>query len=98
MLKTLDYNILKTGPGDLPPDPPPACPPVPVPAPTLSGFGRTVMTEIYALFNAHPKLAARLPRLSLGDWPTPLAPLPSLAAAHPIGSALLHPRQAVGGP
>ena len=35
----------------------------------------------YALFEAYPGLAARLPRLPLGSWPTPLVAAPKLAAA-----------------
>lgn len=35
----------------------------------------------YALFETYPSLAARLPRLPLGSWPTPLEPAPKLVAA-----------------
>ncbi len=38
------------------------------------------MAPAYALFKTHPKLAANLPQLLLGNWPTPLQPLPRLAA------------------
>jgi 1-aminocyclopropane-1-carboxylate deaminase/D-cysteine desulfhydrase-like pyridoxal-dependent ACC family enzyme len=38
-----------------------------------------------ALFDAHPALAAAFPRLPIGEFPTPLLPLPAMGAALQVG-------------
>ncbi len=39
-----------------------------------------------ALFDAYPRLAERVPHVSIGDWPTPVTCLPQFGAAHDMAA------------